>query len=84
MRESRIFAHQVGVEVVVPYAVSDSVGDLVMPGGTLEKVCVTPDEIILPASEYLAGGRDPVHSSAPALASLTTPPSSQGATSHPN
>lgn len=80
VRESLIFAHQVGVEVVVPYAASVSVADLVMPdGGTLEKVGVTPDEIILPGGEDLAAGRDPVLSRALALAGLTVSPEQAGA-----
>jgi carboxyl-terminal processing protease len=57
---SRIFPHQLGMDVITVYATSITVADLRMSdGGTLERVGVTPDEIVLPTGADLAAGRDP-------------------------
>src|SRR5258708_17501049 len=47
--ESRIFPHQLGVGVLVPFASSITVADLIMKDGiSLEKVGVTPDILLTP------------------------------------
>jgi C-terminal processing protease CtpA/Prc len=79
VRESRMFAHRVGMEVIVPYGASVTVADLVMPdGGTLEKVGVRPDEVVLPSAEDMAAGRDPALARAMALIGLSMSPADAG------
>ena len=59
-------------ENVVPYEVSVTVADIVMPdGGRLELIGVEPDLKVLPSAEDLAAGRDPVLAQALALAGRT-------------
>jgi C-terminal processing protease CtpA/Prc len=58
---SEIFAHDFGVGAQTTYAASVTVFDSRMSDGAgLEKVGVTPDEILLPTAADLAAGRDPV------------------------
>ena len=58
---SRIFPHQFGVGAALAfYAASVTIGDVRMSdGGSLEKVGVEPDEIMLPSPADLAASRDP-------------------------
>ena len=58
---SRIFPHQFGVGAALAlYAASVTIGDVRMSdGGSLEKVGVEPDEIVLPSPADLAASRDP-------------------------
>lgn len=59
--ESRHYFTTTGVGRVVRSAVSVTVADAIMTDGkSLEKVGVTPDELILPTAADLAAGRDPV------------------------
>ena len=59
--EAKHYDEKVGTDVVVFYGASITEWDLVMSDGkSLEKVGVTPDELILPAADDLAKGRDPV------------------------
>jgi C-terminal processing protease CtpA/Prc len=63
---SRFYSHQLGQSMygsgsVAFYGASITVGDQRMSDGfSLEKVGVTPDEVLLPTAEDLAAGRDPV------------------------
>lgn len=63
---SLFYSHTLGQDMygsgsVAFYATSITVADLKMPDGfTLEKVGVTPDEVLLPTAADLAAGRDPV------------------------
>jgi len=58
---SRIFPHEFGVGAALAfYAASVTIGDVRMSdGGSLEKVGVEPDEIVLPSPADLAASRDP-------------------------
>jgi carboxyl-terminal processing protease len=59
--ESRHYREQLGADTVVYYGASITEWDLVMTDGkSLEHRGVTPDEIVLPSADDLAGGRDPV------------------------
>jgi len=70
---SLFYSHTLGQDMygsgsVAFYATSITVADLKMPDGfTLEKVGVTPDEVLLPTAADLAAGRDPVLARAIAL-----------------
>jgi carboxyl-terminal processing protease len=63
---SRFYSHQLGQSMygsgsVAFYGASITVGDQRMSDGfSLEKVGVTPDEVLLPTAADLAAGRDPV------------------------
>jgi len=64
---------RLGVETVVAYGVQVTVADVVMSdGGRLERVGVTPDELLLPSSEDLAAGKDVVLARALTLAGMPT------------
>jgi C-terminal processing protease CtpA/Prc len=62
---SRFFQHSLGQDLygigsIAFFGTSITVADLRMSdGGTLEKVGVTPDEVVLPTGADLAAGRDP-------------------------
>ncbi|HET7464561.1 MAG TPA: S41 family peptidase, partial [Longimicrobium sp.] len=65
----------------VYYGVSVTDAALVMPDGNeLEKVGVTPDELILPTPAQMAAGEDPAM--ARAMAILAGPPTAGGPSSH--
>ena len=63
---SRFYSHRLGQEMygsgsAAFYGTSITVADAIMPDGfRLEKVGVTPDEVLLPTAADLAAGRDPV------------------------
>ena len=73
------FPHKSGLDLVFFYGVSVTTADLMMTDGkSLERVGVTPDELLLPSPEDLAAGRDPVLSRAAALAGLKLEPEKAG------
>lgn len=59
--QARPYFHEVGTMNVVSYGVSVTNADVIMSDGkSVERVGVTPDELMLPTPEDLAAGRDPV------------------------
>ena len=71
--------HKSGLDLVFYYGVSVTSADVIMSDGkSLERVGVTPDELILPTQEDLAGERDPVLSRAATLAGLKIEPEKAG------
>lgn len=70
---SRLFLHTIAMSAttVTTYGVQVTEAGLTMSdGGTLEKVGVTPDEVILPTAEDIAAGRDPALARASSLAGV--------------
>ena len=82
---SRLFPHTLGGEVlgsvsVAFWGTSITVGDLRMSDGqSLEKVGVTPDEVVLPTAADLAANRDPVLARAITLLGGSMTPEEAGA-----
>jgi C-terminal processing protease CtpA/Prc len=67
--ESRGFPHDIGTDSVVSFGVSVTDADVIMSDGkSLERVGVTPDELLLPTAEDLAANRDIVLARAVELA----------------
>lgn len=67
--ESKGYAHDIGGDSVVTFGVSITDADVIMSDGqSLERVGVTPDELLLPTAEDLAAGRDIVLARAVELA----------------
>jgi C-terminal processing protease CtpA/Prc len=59
--ESEFYPMEIGTGNIIFYGASITVADVIMPdGASLEKVGVTPDEIVLPTGKDLAEGKDPV------------------------
>jgi carboxyl-terminal processing protease len=81
---SRVFGHSLGHDLygigsIAFFGTSITVGDVRMSdGGTLEKVGVTPDEVVLPSGADLASGRDPVLARAIAFLGGTMSPEQAG------
>ena len=72
-------SHKSGLDLVFYYGVSVTTADLIMTDGkSLERVGVTPDEILIPTQEDLAAERDPVLSRAATLAGLKIEPEKAG------
>lgn len=77
--ESRLFDHESGVGQILYFGNSVTVADLIMSDGkSLEKTGVTPDEIVLPAAEDLAGKRDPVLTRAAEIVGVKIDPEKAG------
>jgi carboxyl-terminal processing protease len=77
---SKTYGHETGVEQVAFYAVSVTDADILMADGkSLEKVGVTPDQLLLPSAANLAAQRDPVLFRAATLAGLNIEPEKIGA-----
>lgn len=78
--QSRNFSHTLGVGTVIPFGVSVTNADLTMSDGkSIEGVGVIPDELLLPAAEDLAAGRDPVLARAYAVLGFTLTAEKAGA-----
>lgn len=59
--ESRFFPMQTGIGTTLYFGASITIADVIMTDGkSLEKVGVTPDEIVLPKGADIAESRDPV------------------------
>jgi C-terminal processing protease CtpA/Prc len=77
--EARGFDESQGADVKVIYSFSITEADLTMKDGkSLEHNGVTPDEIILPTAQDLAGGKDPVLAHALELAGQKVDPAAAG------
>jgi C-terminal processing protease CtpA/Prc len=69
--EARGYTSTQGTDVILMYQFSVTDADLIMADGkSLEHTGVAPDEIIIPTSEDLAAGKDPVLARAAELAGL--------------
>jgi C-terminal processing protease CtpA/Prc len=76
---ARHFAHEIGIDLIVPYGVSITEADIVMGDGkSLEHVGVRPDEIKVPTAADLAAQRDPVLAYAASLVGVTITPEKAG------
>ncbi|MBA3805548.1 MAG: PDZ domain-containing protein [Acidobacteria bacterium] len=76
---SKTYPHNTGVDQIAFYAVSVTDADVVMTDGqSLEKVGVTPDQLLLPSAANLAAQRDPVMFRAAMLAGLDIEPAKLG------
>ena len=77
---SRYYDHMIGDRTGVTFGTTITIADLVMTDGrSLERVGVTPDEVVLPTAEDLVSGRDPALSRAAGLCGVTIPPEAAGA-----
>ena len=77
--EARFYPESAGTDTVIPYGLNVTSSDLIMTDGkSLEKVGVTPDELILPTAADLAAGRDPVLARAAELAGIKLDPVAAG------
>jgi len=77
--EARQFQDEIGIDVVVFFAFSMTVADMIMTdGNSLEHHGVTPDELRLPTAEDLAAGRDTVLSYVASLEGVKLDPAEAG------
>jgi len=59
--EAQLLDHKLGLDTIIPYAVSITDADLIMGDGkSIENVGVIPDELVLPSAADMAAKRDPV------------------------
>ncbi|HKV37585.1 MAG TPA: S41 family peptidase [Blastocatellia bacterium] len=69
--EAQFHFYRGGTDTQIPYGVQVTVADVIMTDGkSLEKVGVTPDDLLLPSAADLAAERDPVLAHAAELAGL--------------
>jgi C-terminal processing protease CtpA/Prc len=79
VRRSQRFEGKVGADPVVLFGASITNADVIMTdGSSIETVGVMPDEVILPAAEDLATGRDPVLARALAILGVAVDASQAG------
>jgi C-terminal processing protease CtpA/Prc len=77
---SVVYDHKTGTDTIIPYDVSVTDADVIMTDGkSLEKVGVTPDQMILTTVADLYANRDPVLSTAAAIAGVKIDPARAGA-----
>ncbi|HEY4709671.1 MAG TPA: S41 family peptidase [Candidatus Acidoferrales bacterium] len=77
--EARRYPYEQGFDTKIFYTFSITDADLVMSDDkSLEHAGVTPDEIVLPTAQDLAGGRDPVLARAAELAGIQLDPVEAG------
>lgn len=77
---SRVYSHTIGLDRVIPYAISITDSDIIMMDGkSIEHVGVTPDELKLPAATDLASKHDPVLAHALSLVGVDYTPEKAGA-----
>ena len=80
VRESMGYRHTVGTATIIPYGMSVTIADVVMPdGGKLENAGVVPDELVLPTGEDIALRNDPALARALTLLGLPFTPKEAGA-----
>ncbi|MGI8402370.1 MAG: S41 family peptidase [Gemmatimonadaceae bacterium] len=80
VRESMGYRHTVGTAMIIPYGMSVTIADVVMPdGGKLENAGVIPDELVLPTGEDIAAGNDPALARALTLLGVPFTPKEAGA-----
>jgi C-terminal processing protease CtpA/Prc len=78
--EAKHYNHQTGVGRILYFGTSVTVADAIMSDGkSLERVGVTPDELLLPKGADMAAKRDPVLSRAAALVGVKLDPEKAGA-----
>lgn len=76
---SRFFDLSTGFGNLLLYGASVTVGDLIMTDGkSLEKIGVTPDEVVQPTGKDLAEGKDPVLAYAAKLGGVELTPEKAG------
>ena len=77
---AKSYDHDLGLDTKIFYAVSITDADIIMSDGhSLERVGVTPDELLLPSPAALAAKQDPVLAHAASLAGVMIPPDKAGA-----
>ena len=77
--EAKHYPYSQGLDANGVYDFSVTEADLVMSDGkSLENKGVTPDELVLPTGQDLAGGRDPVLANAATLAGIDLDPAAAG------
>ena len=77
--QSKFYQHEGGANNAISYGAYITNADMLMPDGkSLEKVGVTPDEVLLPSAADLAAKRDPVLVRAAALVGIELSPEKAG------
>jgi len=77
--EAKVHSRSQGADTKIFYSFSVTDADLIMKDGkSLEHAGVVPDEVVLPAAQDLAEGRDPALSRAAAIAGVSIDPAAAG------
>ena len=77
--EAKGHSRSQGADTKIFYSLSVTDADLIMKDGkSLEHAGVVPDEVVLPAAQDLAKGRDPALSRAAAIAGVSIDPAAAG------